>query len=176
MPQSKGCTSPGSPLSSIGQAPVKTSWRLLLLKQTFQESNSFNLFLFLCFSDVHTFQRRSGCAWDDVTGLSKGFDEYGYDGENFISLDLNQMRYVPHTAQANMTAERWNRDGALIQSQSSYHTRECVNWLKRFGKTNLEQTGAVEVRHACASTLRCAVPVKIYIFSHFRIIFNPLKQ
>ncbi|XP_036436029.1 uncharacterized protein LOC118814502 isoform X2 [Colossoma macropomum] len=93
--------------------------------------------------DVHTFQRRSGCEWDDVTGRSKGFDEYGYDGENFISLDLNQMRYVPHTAQANITAERWNRDGALIQSQSSYHTRECVNWLKRFGRTNLEQTGSI---------------------------------
>ncbi|KAL7834295.1 hypothetical protein SRHO_G00285420 [Serrasalmus rhombeus] len=94
-------------------------------------------------NDSHTFQRRSGCEWDDVTGLSKGFDEYGYDGEDFISLDLNQMRYVPHTAQANLTAERWNRDGALIQSQSSYHTRECVNWLKRFGKTNLEQTGSI---------------------------------
>uniref|UniRef100_A0AAR2KWD0 Ig-like domain-containing protein n=1 Tax=Pygocentrus nattereri TaxID=42514 RepID=A0AAR2KWD0_PYGNA len=53
------------------------------------------------------------------------------------------MRYVPHTAQANITAERWNRDGALIQSQSSYHTRECVNWLKRFGKTNLDQTGSI---------------------------------
>ncbi|KAL7838777.1 hypothetical protein AOLI_G00271810 [Acnodon oligacanthus] len=93
--------------------------------------------------DVHTFQRRSGCEWDDVTGLSKGFDEYGYDGEDFISLDLNQMKYVPHTAQANITAERWNRDQALIQSQSIYHTRECVNWLKRLGKTNLEQTGSI---------------------------------
>ncbi|KAL7838780.1 hypothetical protein AOLI_G00271840 [Acnodon oligacanthus] len=81
--------------------------------------------------DVHTFQRRSGCEWDDVTGLSKGFDEYGYDGEDFISLDLNQMKYVPHTPQANITSERWNRDRALIQSQSSYHNHECVNWLKR---------------------------------------------
>ncbi|KAI4891648.1 hypothetical protein NFI96_008521, partial [Prochilodus magdalenae] len=93
--------------------------------------------------NVHTFQRRSGCEWDDETSLSKGFDDYGYNGEDFISLDLSQMRYVPHKPEANIMAERWNSDGALLQDQSSYYKHECVNWLKRFGRTNLEQTGSI---------------------------------
>ncbi|XP_072532264.1 major histocompatibility complex class I-related gene protein-like isoform X2 [Salminus brasiliensis] len=93
--------------------------------------------------DVHTFQRRSGCEWDDKTFHVKGFDEYGYDGEDFISLDLNRMKYVPHTPLANTTAERWNSNITLLESQKQYYNTECVNWLKRFGRTNLEQTGNI---------------------------------
>ncbi|CAM4661910.1 unnamed protein product [Leuciscus chuanchicus] len=43
---------------------------------------------------LHTYQRMCGCEWDDETGNSYGFDQYGYDGEDFITLDLKEDRYI----------------------------------------------------------------------------------
>uniref|UniRef100_A0A8C1L4S8 Ig-like domain-containing protein n=1 Tax=Cyprinus carpio TaxID=7962 RepID=A0A8C1L4S8_CYPCA len=37
---------------------------------------------------VHTYQRMYGCDWDDETGKLHGFDQHGYDGEDFITLDM----------------------------------------------------------------------------------------
>ncbi len=43
-------------------------------------------------SGVHTYQRMYGCGWDDQTGASEGFDQHSYDGEDFISLDVKELR------------------------------------------------------------------------------------
>ncbi|XP_007257538.3 major histocompatibility complex class I-related gene protein-like isoform X2 [Astyanax mexicanus] len=92
---------------------------------------------------VHTFQRRSGCEWDDKTSRVQGFDEYGYDGVDFISLDLDQMKYVPRTALAKATAERWNSDDNLLKFQRHYYNTDCSNWLKRIGRVHLKKTGNI---------------------------------
>uniref|UniRef100_A0A8B9HB92 Ig-like domain-containing protein n=1 Tax=Astyanax mexicanus TaxID=7994 RepID=A0A8B9HB92_ASTMX len=93
---------------------------------------------------VHTFQRRSGCEWDDKTSRVQGFDEYGYDGVDFISLDLDQMKYVPRTALAKATAERWNSDDNLLKFQRHYYNTDCSNWLKRIGRVHLKKTGKLQ--------------------------------
>lgn len=92
---------------------------------------------------VHTFQRRSGCEWDDKTSHVKGFDEYGYDGEDFISLDLDNLRYVHRTPLAKATSERWNSDKNLLYSQRHYYNVDCSNWLKRIGRVHLKKTGNI---------------------------------
>uniref|UniRef100_A0A8C1L5D2 Ig-like domain-containing protein n=1 Tax=Cyprinus carpio TaxID=7962 RepID=A0A8C1L5D2_CYPCA len=43
---------------------------------------------------VHTYQRMYGCDWDDETGKLHGFDQHGYDGEDFITLDMKELRYI----------------------------------------------------------------------------------
>ncbi|KAL0161522.1 hypothetical protein M9458_045247, partial [Cirrhinus mrigala] len=43
---------------------------------------------------VHTYQRMYGCDWDDETKDSRGFDQYGYDGEDYVTLDLKELRYI----------------------------------------------------------------------------------
>ncbi|KAL7836172.1 hypothetical protein AOLI_G00274560 [Acnodon oligacanthus] len=48
------------------------------LKQRFNQSEG-----------VHTVQWMYGCELDD-DGTKRGYDQYGKDGENFISLDLNR--------------------------------------------------------------------------------------
>ncbi|XP_077082074.1 RT1 class I histocompatibility antigen, AA alpha chain-like [Siphateles boraxobius] len=81
---------------------------------------------------VHTYQRKYGCEYDDETGESHGFDEYGYDGEDFISLDLKENRYNASVPQANTTAEKWNNDKTLLENLQKYFRYECVYWLKEF--------------------------------------------
>ncbi|XP_067255052.1 major histocompatibility complex class I-related gene protein-like [Chanodichthys erythropterus] len=97
---------------------------------------------------VHSYQRMYGCEWDDHTGDSQGFDQYSYDGEDFISLDLKELRYNTPVAQAISTVQKWNNDRAQLESLKQYYEDECVYWLKEFltlGKADLEKTIAPEV-------------------------------
>uniref|UniRef100_A0A8C1B742 Ig-like domain-containing protein n=1 Tax=Cyprinus carpio carpio TaxID=630221 RepID=A0A8C1B742_CYPCA len=54
---------------------------------------------------VHTYQRMYGCDWDNETGKLHGFDQHGYDGEDFITLDMKELRYITPVA--------WNRKKIL---------------------------------------------------------------
>ncbi|XP_064204997.1 uncharacterized protein LOC135262093 isoform X4 [Anguilla rostrata] len=97
---------------------------------------------------VHTLQRMVGCEWDDVTGATRGFDQYGYDGEDFITYDLRNQRYIAVSQQAFITAVKWNNNPALLEHRKQYLTLECVAWLKKYvsyGRSALERTVAPEV-------------------------------
>ncbi|XDV22986.1 hypothetical protein PO909_027724 [Leuciscus waleckii] len=65
-----------------------------VLMETFNQSHG-----------VHTYQRMYGCEYDDETGDSHGFDQYGYDGEDFISLDLKKLRYNTSVPQESHSDE-----------------------------------------------------------------------
>ncbi|KAK9967136.1 hypothetical protein ABG768_001548 [Culter alburnus] len=97
---------------------------------------------------VHTYQRMYGCEWDDETEVLQGFDQYAYDGEDFISLDLKELRYNTPVTQAISTVQKWNNNRAQLESLKQYYEDECVYWLKEFltlGKADLEKTIAPEV-------------------------------
>ncbi|KAK7136579.1 hypothetical protein R3I93_016803 [Phoxinus phoxinus] len=81
---------------------------------------------------VHTFQRMYGCECGDETGYSKGFDQYAYDGENFISLDLKENRYIASVQQGSPTAMKWNNDKTQLRFLKQYYDHDCVYWLKEF--------------------------------------------
>ncbi|XP_056093758.1 major histocompatibility complex class I-related gene protein-like [Rhinichthys klamathensis goyatoka] len=81
---------------------------------------------------LHTYQRMYGCDWDDETGDSHGFDQYGYDGEDFISLDLKENRYTASVPQAHPTVMKWNNDRTQLRYLKEYYDRVCVYWLKEF--------------------------------------------
>ncbi|XP_056154187.1 class I histocompatibility antigen, F10 alpha chain-like [Lampris incognitus] len=92
---------------------------------------------------VHIVQFMSGCDWDDETGDINGYEQHGYDGEDFIALDLKTETWVAPTPQAVITKLRWDQDKALLAYKKNYYTHVCVDWLKKYlqyGSNSLQRT------------------------------------
>uniref|UniRef100_A0A671PT59 Ig-like domain-containing protein n=1 Tax=Sinocyclocheilus anshuiensis TaxID=1608454 RepID=A0A671PT59_9TELE len=99
-------------------------------------------------SGVHTYQRMYGCDWDDQTGASEGFDQYGYDGEDYVALDVKELRYMTAVPQGFITMAKWNNDRHQLEFLRQYYGHDCVYWLKHFlplRKVDLERRGTPEV-------------------------------
>ncbi|XP_036808676.1 H-2 class I histocompatibility antigen, Q9 alpha chain [Oncorhynchus mykiss] len=103
-----------------------------IVKQRFNQSGG-----------VHTFQNMYGCEWDDDTGATEGFFQYGYDGEDFLALDLKTKKWIAPTPQAVITKHKWDSNTANEERRKHYLTQECIEWLKKYldyGKSTLMRT------------------------------------
>ncbi|XP_051519823.1 H-2 class I histocompatibility antigen, Q9 alpha chain-like [Myxocyprinus asiaticus] len=97
---------------------------------------------------VHTYQQMYGCEWDDETGATNGFLQEGYDGEDFLNLDLKDLRWISPVQQGLITTQKWNNDKALLEKDKQYFNTECIEWLKKYvqyGKSSLEKTVSPQV-------------------------------
>ena len=93
---------------------------------------------------VHVLQRHYGCEWDDESDITSGYEEYSYDGEDFISLDLNNMRWVAVKPQAVLTRNKWDTYESSYSSRTQYFTQDCPDWLKKYvqyGNSYLRRKG-----------------------------------
>uniref|UniRef100_A0AAY4CR95 Ig-like domain-containing protein n=1 Tax=Denticeps clupeoides TaxID=299321 RepID=A0AAY4CR95_9TELE len=89
---------------------------------------------------IHTFQWMYGCEWDDETGATDGYEQYGYDGADFISLDLKSTSYVAPVPQAVYTKQK--KDGVAAEFMKNYLTQICIYWMEKYvqyGKSSLER-------------------------------------
>ncbi|KAG7235019.1 hypothetical protein INR49_003430, partial [Caranx melampygus] len=92
---------------------------------------------------VHVFQYMYGCEWDDDTQEVTGSAQYGYDGEDFISLDLKTKTWIAPTPEALITKHKWDKDGPFTDSWKNYLTQTCFEWLKKYvnyGRSSLMRT------------------------------------
>ncbi|CAL8373885.1 unnamed protein product [Boreogadus saida] len=92
---------------------------------------------------IHMVQYMYGCEWDDDDDTTDGYRQYGYDGEDFISLDLKTLTWVAPVRQAVPTKQKWDQNRAELQYIKHYQTMECVDWLKKYldyGKSTLQRT------------------------------------
>ncbi|XP_075968834.1 major histocompatibility complex class I-related protein 1-like [Anarhichas minor] len=92
---------------------------------------------------AHILQRMNGCEWDDETGEVIGFHQYGYDGEDFLVLDLQTLTWTAPRQQAFSTKLRWDADKARLEYDKNYCIYTCPDWLKKYlhyGRSFLQRT------------------------------------
>uniref|UniRef100_A0A672Q8S0 Ig-like domain-containing protein n=1 Tax=Sinocyclocheilus grahami TaxID=75366 RepID=A0A672Q8S0_SINGR len=133
-------------------------------RERVQQTNKINIrFIMEQFNQshgVHVYQRMYGCDWDDETGESRGFDQHGYDGQDFIFLDLKELRYITPVLQGIITAQKWNKNREQLELLKQYYEYECVEWLKYFltlRKAGLEKRAPVVslLQRSSSSPVEC---------------------
>ncbi|KAL7868707.1 hypothetical protein SRHO_G00100910 [Serrasalmus rhombeus] len=95
-------------------------------------------------TDLHVLQWRHGCEIDEADGKPKfrrGIDEYSYDGDEFLSFDDDNMRWIAPVAQALPTKRKWDDVPILNQYTKGYLEKECVDWLTKFMQYGKEALG-----------------------------------
>ncbi|CAI9554575.1 unnamed protein product [Staurois parvus] len=90
-----------------------------------------------------------GCELRD-DGTTAGYDQHGYDGREFMSLDTQRGIWIPTMNEAQITTQRWNspevRSGEI---QKNYLENECIEFLKKHinnGREDLERRVCPEVK------------------------------
>ncbi|KAJ8273776.1 hypothetical protein GJAV_G00105400 [Gymnothorax javanicus] len=106
-------------------------------------------------SDVHVLQWMHGCEAENTpTGLKfrRGFDQYGYDGADFLSFNDEDMVWVAPRDEALPTKRKWDKENILSQYTKGYLETDCVQWLGKFMKFQSEED-------------KKQSPPQVYIFS-----------
>ncbi|KAJ4923446.1 hypothetical protein JOQ06_014035 [Pogonophryne albipinna] len=92
---------------------------------------------------VHIVQQMYGCDWDDETGEVKGYNHLGFDGEDFIVLDLETETWIAPKREAVLTKLRWDKNKAEMANLKNYFTQRCPEYLKKYvnlGRSSLMRT------------------------------------
>ncbi|KAM9447099.1 major histocompatibility complex class I-related gene protein-like, partial [Clarias gariepinus] len=86
---------------------------------------------------IHMWQQMYGCELDD-DGTTRGYIEYGCDGEDFINLDLKAVSWSAVKPQAVMTENKWESTGHQAKYCIDYLRFECVDRLRKFASYSRE--------------------------------------
>ncbi|XP_036454286.1 H-2 class I histocompatibility antigen, Q9 alpha chain-like [Colossoma macropomum] len=89
---------------------------------------------------VHTVQWMYGCELHD-DGTKRGYMQYSYDGEDFISLDLNTLTWTAANQKAVITKQKWESVNWAAQVKN-YLENTCFRWLNKYvgyGRSTLER-------------------------------------
>ncbi|XP_028317662.1 H-2 class I histocompatibility antigen, Q9 alpha chain-like [Gouania willdenowi] len=98
---------------------------------------------------VHIVQVMYGCEWDDETGDVDGYNQYGYDGEDFIVLNLKSETWIAAKQQAFITKLSWDSNKAMMSHIKHYYTQICPEWLKKYvnaGRSSLMRTDLPSIK------------------------------
>uniref|UniRef100_A0A8C7X0L0 MHC class I-like antigen recognition-like domain-containing protein n=1 Tax=Oryzias sinensis TaxID=183150 RepID=A0A8C7X0L0_9TELE len=102
------------------------------------------LIVLLWCSGFHILQRMNGCEWDDERDEVKGFEQFGYDGEDFISLDLQTETWIAPKTQAIVIKHLWDADKERIKNikyKDISMCRKCLQECIHYGRSFLQRTG-----------------------------------
>ncbi len=88
--------------------------------------------------------RTYGCEWDDQTGTINGIYQDGYDGEDFVTMDYKELRYIASVPQGVPSAQKWTNERGNLEGWKNYLGTICIEWLQKYlqyGKSSLQKTG-----------------------------------
>ncbi|XP_052019285.1 H-2 class I histocompatibility antigen, D-B alpha chain-like isoform X25 [Apodemus sylvaticus] len=114
-------------------------------------------------ADSHTIQKMSGCDMGSDRLLLRGYQQYAYDGRDYIALNDDLKTWTAADMAAQITRRKWEQAGAA-EEKRAYLEGTCVEWLHRYlerGKETLLRTDPpkAHVTHHPRSegdvTLRC---------------------
>ncbi|XP_067267069.1 zinc-alpha-2-glycoprotein-like [Chanodichthys erythropterus] len=89
-------------------------------------------------SELHVLQRIIGCELEklpDGTVNLTVFDEYGFDGEDFISFNSDTMKWIDKNPKAKETKEKWDLQTGRNQYINVY-LKNCIEWISTISNTN----------------------------------------
>ncbi|XP_051727516.1 H-2 class I histocompatibility antigen, K-Q alpha chain-like isoform X9 [Ctenopharyngodon idella] len=89
-------------------------------------------------SELHVLQRIIGCELEklpDGTVSLTVFDEYGFDGEDFISFNYDTVQWIDKNPKAKETKMKWDRHTERNQ-YIKYFLKNCMNWISAFNNIN----------------------------------------
>uniref|UniRef100_A0A8C7WSE5 Ig-like domain-containing protein n=1 Tax=Oryzias sinensis TaxID=183150 RepID=A0A8C7WSE5_9TELE len=91
----------------------------------------------------HILQTITGCEWDDESNEVKGFQQFGFDGEDFISLDMQTETWIAPKTQAVVIKHLWDAAKGRTKYIKDIHTLECPKMLQEYmpyGRSFLQRT------------------------------------
>ncbi|XP_076772962.1 class I histocompatibility antigen, Non-RT1.A alpha-1 chain-like isoform X2 [Arvicanthis niloticus] len=90
----------------------------------------------------HTIQRMSGCEVGSDGSLLRGYEQYAYDGLDYIALNEDLETWTAADMAAQITRRKWEQSGDA-ERHRAYLEGRCVEWLCRHldrGKETLLRT------------------------------------
>ncbi|XP_063523013.1 class I histocompatibility antigen, Gogo-B*0102 alpha chain isoform X2 [Pongo pygmaeus] len=111
----------------------------------------------------HTWQRMYGCYVGPDGRLLRGYDQYAYDGKDYIALNEDLSSWTAADMAAQITQRKWEA-ARWAEQLRAYLEGRCVQWLRRYlenGKETLQRADPpkTHVTHHPNSdhetTLRC---------------------
>ncbi|XP_078073670.1 class I histocompatibility antigen, F10 alpha chain-like isoform X1 [Mustelus asterias] len=110
---------------------------------------------------MHVFQLMTGCDLRD-DGTTSGFNQRGWDGDDFISFDKDHMVWLTPVPWGKIIKNRWDRNTVDNQRLKHYLEVECIEWLRKYleyGQRELRVVAPVVsfTRLGDSNRLSCAV-------------------
>nr|SCW24698.1 MHC class I protein [Macaca mulatta] len=111
----------------------------------------------------HTFQVMYGCDLGPDGRLLRGYEQFAYDGSDYIALNEDLRSWTAADMAAQNTQRKWEASGRA-ELHRTYLEGECLEWLRRYlenGKETLQRADPpkTHVTHHPVSdheaTLRC---------------------
>ncbi|XP_041665047.1 major histocompatibility complex class I-related gene protein-like [Cheilinus undulatus] len=79
---------------------------------------------------VHILQSISGCEWDEETGGNANLAKTGYNGEDFLTLDLQTQTWTALKPEALPLKLRGEADKAALYFMNQIYNHDCPTGLK----------------------------------------------